>query len=575
MKSACLIAMLFVIAAAHADLNAKAFDSVDVRITQSGTLRISGNVQKANLSYYIPQEGLASINPTSSVEMTWKYATDSFGNRVIVMEWLAPSGVVDYSIDMLVHNEAKHSPADKAIGSNDLYLQQTKSVRITDEIRVIGFPYEKSLRKAAELAKFVNDYLDYDIDYVGKNLPSDEVLRVRRGVCVEFSNMLAALLRANEIPTRYVVGYAYSPKQKNFLGHVWLEVLLIDGTWVPLDPTWLQAGYIDATHIKSGTLLDNNQLDTLTYIGGSINWTRNDEAFELLDYRERNITSISLETPETVPGSSYGYMKAALDVRECTIVTMGVASCVNGDREEMLTIYEKNRSFWACAPKDVYWFFRTSGNGYKCPVAAYDQTGSSSQGEITIDGFARQKRLTIDGPDAVRTGEEFTLTADSGLFYSPEFGLNDKNTWTLSIAKPGTHSFYLYDENSLFIKMIGAAQLLEFDARVLTTNYAELGNRFNVNLTVKNLLDAKTISINIDYTNQSVERDIFLNNGEEKNLSFVMEANTPGFNELIIGISGETLASKTVMIETPEKKGLIEEIAGMFQQLIDWLSTLF
>ena len=136
-------------------------------------------------------------------------------------------------------------PQEKAIGFDATYLKENDQVRFTPELRKTAFPFERSLKRAAELAIWVNNYIYYDLGLVGELKPSDWVYENRRGVCVEYANLLSALLKISGIPTRYVVGYAYSSVESKLIGHAWVEILASDGSWIPLDPTWLEAGYLD------------------------------------------------------------------------------------------------------------------------------------------------------------------------------------------------------------------------------------------------------------------------------------------------------------------------------------------
>ncbi|MCA9004729.1 MAG: transglutaminase domain-containing protein [Planctomycetaceae bacterium] len=75
-----------------------------------------------------------------------------------------------------------------------------------------------------------------------------EVARNMEGDCTEHAMLLAAMLRAQKLPSRVAVGLVYIPTQKSFCGHMWTEVFL-DNHWIPLDAT-LGKGGIGAGHIK-------------------------------------------------------------------------------------------------------------------------------------------------------------------------------------------------------------------------------------------------------------------------------------------------------------------------------------
>ena len=69
---------------------------------------------------------------------------------------------------------------------------------------------------------------------------ADEVLVSEVGICSDKATLLAAMLRSQGIPTRYVSGKVYGS------GHAWNEVYL-DNTWISIDSTfktfWITSDY--------------------------------------------------------------------------------------------------------------------------------------------------------------------------------------------------------------------------------------------------------------------------------------------------------------------------------------------
>jgi hypothetical protein len=72
-----------------------------------------------------------------------------------------------------------------------------------------------------------------------------DVLRTRRGDCNEHAVLVAALVRAVDVPARVVAGVAYAGD--GFYYHAWNEVWL--GSWVSADAVFEQMP-VDATHVK-------------------------------------------------------------------------------------------------------------------------------------------------------------------------------------------------------------------------------------------------------------------------------------------------------------------------------------
>jgi hypothetical protein len=116
-------------------------------------------------------------------------------------------------------------------------------------------------------------YANIGTEYLAETLSGPEVLKRKRGKCVEFSTLFASLARAAGIPTRVAFGEALNGK--NWVGHMWCEVWL--GEWIAVDAA---AGILieNPSHIKfidsptvMGTqkirwkLVDNLGIEVLTF----------------------------------------------------------------------------------------------------------------------------------------------------------------------------------------------------------------------------------------------------------------------------------------------------------------------
>src|SRR3989344_574807 len=415
----CIVFILILFPVLAQEFNAKAVEEMTLRITQSGALHVTGSMDRANLSLYTPQEGITDIKITGAD--SWRYDYDKFGNKKLLLEWSSPSGTIPYKIEIIVQNKAKHFENLPPIGIDPEYLAETGSILINEDIKKMAFPFERSWDRVAELAILVNDYIEYDISLVGKRYNSIWVFENRKGVCVEHANLLASLLRASGIPTRYVVGYAYSSVDKRLIGHTWIEVLAVDGSWIPFDPTWLQGGYLDATHIKTANLLDDNQLDVLSYTGrGNVIWKRGSseaatgdlyrDKVDILDFRLRNITTLSVSGTELVRKESYGYSRIVINSETCTINEISLNSCVDENRNKLFEMYENTRKFFSCGTREEYFFFRENSDGsYICPFVVYDQVGGSTKFDVEVSGNPVTDDLSILGPSTVSVNEKFTL----------------------------------------------------------------------------------------------------------------------------------------------------------------------
>jgi transglutaminase-like putative cysteine protease len=85
---------------------------------------------------------------------------------------------------------------------------------------------------------------------------ASETARSHAGDCTEHAVLLAALLRAHDIPSRIALGLIYVPRfagQNDVFGyHMWAQAH-VDGTWIDLDATLGDGPGFDATHLLFST----------------------------------------------------------------------------------------------------------------------------------------------------------------------------------------------------------------------------------------------------------------------------------------------------------------------------------
>ncbi|MHC4875106.1 MAG: transglutaminase-like domain-containing protein [Planctomycetota bacterium] len=128
----------------------------------------------------------------------------------------------------------------------------------TDFLQVSDARVQDHARRAAAGAGAPTTIAIQMEKYVHKNLKQKnfstalasaaEVARNMEGDCTEHACLLAAMLRAKQIPSRVAVGLVYAERYAAFAGHMWTEAWL-GGKWVPLDAT-LGKGGIGVGHIK-------------------------------------------------------------------------------------------------------------------------------------------------------------------------------------------------------------------------------------------------------------------------------------------------------------------------------------
>ena len=111
--------------------------------------------------------------------------------------------------------------------------------------------YSKVFAPITDINAKVSSYYDevvqkysYDHDKL-KNLPSgyvpviDKTYAAKKGICSDYSTLLAGFLRGIGVPVKVVMGYA--PEIKEY--HAWNEIY-IGGKWVTVDATYDSAYYL-------------------------------------------------------------------------------------------------------------------------------------------------------------------------------------------------------------------------------------------------------------------------------------------------------------------------------------------
>jgi len=128
------------------------------------------------------------------------------------------------------------------------YLYASPHVELSAELqsyaRTSYTPGRPQLDAALELTQRIFDDFEFDADATEISTPLSEVLRERRGVCQDFSQLMIGCLRSIGLPARYVSGYilTHPPEgQPRMVGadasHAWVSVFCPSVGWVDFDPT--------------------------------------------------------------------------------------------------------------------------------------------------------------------------------------------------------------------------------------------------------------------------------------------------------------------------------------------------
>jgi len=197
-----------------------------------------------------------------------QYVLDEFGNKYVLF-YIKQNGNFDYDIVADVNRRAMaYSLTDFNISdppeSVQKYTLPTEKVESnTTEIltlennKIYGNSFVSSLNQTID---WVNGYVTYASGndfrrYYLEQYSAVETLPNRTGVCDEFAELGAAILRAKNIPVRIAIGLTYDGEAWG--NHAWIEAYDAKlNAWIPSDPTFREAGFVDAMHIKLGAFDD-------------------------------------------------------------------------------------------------------------------------------------------------------------------------------------------------------------------------------------------------------------------------------------------------------------------------------
>lgn len=145
------------------------------------------------------------------------------------------------------------------------------------------------LTAALKLERWVAENMTFDLGIA--LAPASELIKNKRGTCLGYATLLAALARAAGIPSRIVLGYVYALGM--FGGHAWTEVQ-VGEEWIPIDAAVVSAGTADPARI--GFSASSLQSGPMSLTGGAAARLFGGTDIRIVAYR---LDGRSFEIPET------------------------------------------------------------------------------------------------------------------------------------------------------------------------------------------------------------------------------------------------------------------------------------
>jgi len=216
-----------------------------------------------------------------------RHQLDFYHNHVHRFDILAPHNLLDVEASSVVFTKEPADPAEGMLvplasmgkcleqaGCYD-FLQPSMYVSLDADAVAIATQVTEGCADtwSAVLAvkRFIHDKFQYQPAVTNVHTKMSEALRLRQGVCQDFTHVMIGLCRSLKIPARYVSGYLYNGPADQLKGaqasHAWLEVFLPGHGWIGIDPTnRLRTG---ERHVKIATGRDYSDVSPMrgTYRG--------------------------------------------------------------------------------------------------------------------------------------------------------------------------------------------------------------------------------------------------------------------------------------------------------------------
>jgi transglutaminase-like putative cysteine protease len=198
-------------------------------------------------------------------ELAVREVLDQHGTRLHLVDVLA--GPIDVTYNAQVRGTSL--PAQSSQMDNIRYLRQSRYCE-SDMLAPTARSYFKGLA-GGELVSAVVAWVKSEVRYVrGSSNSTDGALRTlvsRKGVCRDFAHLSIGLLRALDMPARFVSTYApgLSPMDFHAVGEAF-----VGGEWHVIDATGLAPRQ---SLVRIATGRDAADVAFLTVIGGQVNFT--------------------------------------------------------------------------------------------------------------------------------------------------------------------------------------------------------------------------------------------------------------------------------------------------------------
>ncbi|MBU0898523.1 MAG: transglutaminase-like domain-containing protein [Nanoarchaeota archaeon] len=587
-------------------INPQQIGYMEADLQFTADLLSSAELLEINHSVYILPEEYSDLQ----VSADYYIVGDEYGNDQLVLHWDNFKSD-SYEVTMHIKNRAKTSGAKKVPYPYTLpnseeflkYITESNNSKITDEIRAkakeIVEDSEDSFEVVTRLSHWIYTNIKYDISLGDVIKDSEWIYENGRGTCDEFATLFIAMARAVGIPARYIAGVTYT--QGGWGYHGWAEVYL-DG-WVPVDPTWDEIGWLDATHISFGKFLDSADIVMKsaykTY--SSTTLTMEMPSVDVINTDYEEIDKIFSTTHKTFP-DKIGFGDSA--VLEIISTVLPGTNCVATSIEVVPRIDDRGRSIVdvkgekvisVCPGEEEKTHFvinargdLSSGFQYYNLADIYTFLGEKVTVNLSVSPMDNRQStldLILDSPSILKGGTiEYRVITDGEYELFSDIGFTDEE---IIASKTGDH--YLIaatDTGEVVKKDFRVKRVLSYIVKNIEkpTTSLDCGEEFNMSFDLQNLGDTKVFKIEILTTYDLDKIDSIhatLNENERKTITLHsrVDENCTGEDQMISIILKDEIVYEKIDIEKTNPfdffNSVLEAFVAFFEAIGTGVMSLF
>ncbi len=376
-----------------------------VSVNQSLSVEISGS---GTLEIYIPQNNSFQKVLEFVSNYPFKMKKDSLGNDILVFE------LDDGKYDIWVYSVVESKMKTWENGSLSFSKISPVKRNILTSILKENLS-ERNMNTVFSVLKWVCKNIEYDELYSNVVLDPEEILKVKKGTCDEFSTLTISFLQSLGIPAKYEAGYSFDGEK--FLPHAWIKVGIKNRIYY-IDPTWCEMP-VDALHIEFASLDENHYQESKVKVKGispHAYLTDQNVFVKLLNYTEKPIVLENIKPlDDTIPES--GFVVASYDLFSdyCVISKTNFGSCMDEERTLLEPLYYPQAVFF-CNKKKYYVVFNTTGANYRCPIYSELYSGNSSKTYVKVLGPRKKKPYIFVDKKKVKPGDIIKVSSNGFVF---------------------------------------------------------------------------------------------------------------------------------------------------------------